>query len=53
MGAEVSPAGRDDGGGGIKEVETYLYCHQNTVSQFIATMTIMDLCLAEEKRLWS
>ena len=35
---------------GLKEVETYVSCRQNTVAQFIVTRTIMDLCLAAERR---
>ena len=30
---------------GLQEVETYVSCRQNTVSQFIDTSPIMDLCL--------
>ena len=30
---------------GLWEVETYVSQRQNTVAQFIATRTIMDLCL--------
>ena len=35
---------------GLKEVETYVSCLQNTVAQFISNMPIMDLCLAAEQR---
>ena len=35
---------------GLLEVETYVSLLQNTVTQFIATRPIMDLCLAEERR---
>ena len=35
---------------GLQEVETYISCCHNTVAQFIATFTIMDLCMAEERR---
>ena len=35
---------------GLQEVQTYVYRHQNTVSQFITTRPIMGLCLAEERR---
>ena len=35
---------------GFQEVETYVSCHQNTVAQYIATRSIMDLCLAEKRR---
>ena len=36
---------------GFHEVDTYVSCHQNTVAQYIATRSIMDLCLAEKLRL--
>ena len=32
---------------GLQEVDTYVSCHQNTLSQFIATRPIMELCLEE------
>ena len=35
---------------GFQEVKTFVYCHQNTVAQYIATRPIMDLCLAEKQR---
>ena len=35
---------------GLKEVDTYVSQHQNTVAQYIATMPIMDLCLAAKQR---
>ena len=35
---------------GLQEVETYVSRRQNTVTQFIATRPIMDLCLATEQR---
>ena len=35
---------------GFLEVETYIYRCQNTVTQFIATRPIMELCLAAERR---
>ena len=35
---------------GLQEVETYGSHRQNTVTQFIATRPIMDLCLAEKLR---
>ena len=35
---------------GLKEVETYVSCRQNTVAQFIVTRPIMDLCLETEWR---
>ena len=31
----------------LHEVETYVSRHQNTVSQYISTSSIMDLCLSE------
>ena len=31
---------------GVKELDTYINLHQNTVAQFIAIRPIMDLCLA-------
>ena len=34
----------------LQEVEAYISLCQNTVSQFIATRPIMDLCLAAERR---
>ena len=38
---------------GLLEVENYVSRHQNTVTQFIATRTILDLCLVEERRMGS
>ena len=35
---------------GLQEVETYVSCRQNTLSQFIVTRTIMELCLAMAQR---
>ena len=35
---------------GLKEMETYVYRRQNTVAQYIATRTIMEMCLAEKQR---
>ena len=35
---------------GLQEVETYIYCHQNTMAQYITTRPIMDLCLAAKQR---
>ena len=35
---------------GFQEVETYISRRQNTVAQYIATMSIMDLCLAANRR---
>ena len=34
----------------LQEVETYIFCIQNTAEQFIATRHIMDLCLMAERR---
>ena len=31
---------------GLQEVDTYLSLRKSTVAQFIATIPIMDLCLA-------
>ena len=31
---------------GLKDVETYISCRQNTVAQYIANRPIVDLCLA-------
>ena len=33
---------------GLQDVETYVSRRQNTVAQLIATMPIMDICLAAE-----
>ena len=35
---------------GLQEVETYISCLQNTVTQYIETRPIMDLCLAGKRR---
>ena len=35
---------------GLHEIETYVSGRQNTVAQYIATITIMDLCLAVKRR---
>ena len=35
---------------GLQEVATYVSRFQNTLAQFIATRTIMELCLAADKR---
>ena len=37
----------------LKEVNTYVYRHQNTVANFITNRPIMYLCLATERRLGS
>ena len=34
----------------FNEVETYVFYHHNTVAKYIATRTIMDLCLAAKQR---
>ena len=34
----------------LQEMETYVSLRHNTVTQFIATRAIMNLCLAEERR---
>ena len=36
---------------GIEEIRVYIARHKNTVSQYIVTRTIMDLCLAAERSL--
>ena len=33
----------------MEEVETYVTLVQNTVAQFIATILVMDMCLASEQ----
>ena len=35
---------------GLQEVETYIYRHQNIVTQFIANRPIIDLFLEVERR---
>ena len=35
---------------GFQEAETYFYRFQNTMAQYITTRTIMDLCMAAERR---
>ena len=35
---------------GLREVETHASCRQNTVSQYISTRPIMDLCLVAKRR---
>ena len=35
---------------GIQEVGTYVSCRHNTVEKYIATRTIMYLCLSAKKR---
>ena len=35
---------------GLLEVDTYVSRHQNTVTQFIGTRHIMELCLAADKK---
>ena len=34
---------------GLEEIGVYIACRQNTVTQYIATRPIMDLCLAVER----
>ena len=36
---------------GLQEVVTYVSHIQNTVAQLITTMTIVDLCMAEKRKL--
>ena len=36
---------------GLEEVDIYVLCRQNTVAQYIVTLMILELCLAEERRL--
>ena len=38
---------------GLDEVDTYVSFRHNTAAQFIATRTIMDLCLEADQRLGS
>ena len=45
---EYIPLGMEMTSVGLEEVETYVFCHQNTVDQYIATRPILDLCLAKE-----
>ena len=35
---------------GLQKVDTYVSCRQNTLDEYIATMTIIDLCLVEKQR---
>ena len=35
---------------GLRDVKTYIYHHQNTVAQFIATSLIIYLCMAVKRR---
>ena len=35
---------------GMQEVDTYVAHHYNTVAKFIATRTIMDLCIEAARR---
>ena len=35
---------------GLEKVETYVLHRHNTTAQYITTRTIMELCLAEERR---
>ena len=34
----------------MEEVDMYILCRQNNVSQYIATQTILELCLETERR---
>ena len=43
IGAALETAGMD-------EIGVYIDRHQNTVAQYIATSTIMDLCLAADRK---
>ena len=44
------PLGEEMAEVGVQEVETYATHRQNTVTQFIVTRPIMDLCLAAARR---
>ena len=35
---------------GLQKVDTYVSCRQNTLDEYIATMTIIDLCLVAKQR---
>ena len=35
---------------GLEEVETYVLSRQDTISQYIATHTLLKLCLAAERQ---
>ena len=34
----------------LEDMETYIYMHQNTVTNYIATEPILELCLEAERR---
>ena len=34
----------------LEEVDTYVLCRQNTISQYITTCPILELCLAADQR---
>ena len=36
---------------GLQDIETYIYRRQNTVTQYIVTRTIMDMCIAAGRHL--
>ena len=36
---------------GLEEVDMYFLCHQNTISQYISTCPILELCMEAEWRL--
>ena len=38
---------------GLQNVDTYVSSYHNKATQFIATRTIMDLCMAVERRMGS
>ena len=44
------PLGNTMAEAGFKEVETYVSFQQNTFSHYIATRSIMDLCLAKKNK---
>ena len=35
---------------GLEVVETHVLCQQNTIAQYIATSSILELCLSAERR---
>ena len=34
---------------GLEEIGVYIACRQTTVTKYIATLPIVDLCMAEER----
>ena len=36
---------------GLDEVDAYVLCYHNTITHYIATRPILELCLAEERQL--